>query len=82
MELLIGGQAASLQAARVEVILANLREQRDQMATLLADLRGREPTGDVQIAEANTNVVTAINHGIVQIDLFIAQTQADAEGAI
>ncbi|WCS28867.1 hypothetical protein LOK46_32675 (plasmid) [Methylobacterium sp. NMS14P] len=72
---LAGGQATSLQAARTEVILADLREQRDQMTTLLADLRGRESTGEAQIDDANANLIAVINQGIVQIDLFVARAQ-------
>lgn len=73
VEMLASGQVSSLQIARAEVILANLREQRDHMAALLADLREREPTGKVQIDDTNANLITAINTGIVQIDLFIAR---------
>ena len=75
VELLARGQAASLQAARTQVILINLRGHRDQMTALLADLRAREPAGDVQIDTANAGLVAAINHGVVQIDLFIARAQ-------
>lgn len=75
VQLLAGGRATSLQAAQAEVILGDLREQRDQMAALLADLRGRALTGDSQIDNANANLITAINSGIVQIDVFIARAQ-------
>ncbi|MGU3662201.1 hypothetical protein [Methylobacterium fujisawaense] len=75
VQLLATGQATSLQAARAEVILADLQAQRGRMTTVLADMRSREPTGDAQVDEANTNLVTAINYGIVQIDLFIARAQ-------
>lgn len=75
VELLAGGQASSLQAARGEVILADLRAQREHMSAVLADVRGRNPTGDAQIDETNANLITAINSGIVQIDLFIARAQ-------
>ena len=75
MDLLVGGQAASLQAARAEIILTDMRGQRDQLTALLADLRARAPTGDSRIDEANANLITAINDGIVQIDLFIARAQ-------
>jgi hypothetical protein len=75
VELLAGGQAMSLQTARAEVILADMRAQRDQMSAVLADARSREPTGDAQIDEANANLITAINSGIVQVDLFIARVQ-------
>ena len=78
--LLIGGQAASLQAARAVVILNDLRAQRDQMTAVLADVRGREPTGDPEIDDTNSNLITAINQGIVQIDLFVAQARTFAEG--
>lgn len=78
MELLVGGQATSLQSARAEVILADMRAQRYQMTVLLADLRGREPAGDSRIDEANANLITAINSGIVQIDLFITHVQVIA----
>ena len=78
VELLAVGQATSLQAARAEIILADMRAQRDQMTALLADLRGREPIDDSRIDEANTNLITAINAGIVQIDLFIARVQVFA----
>lgn len=81
-QLLTNGQATSLRAARVEVILADLRVQRDRMSALLADLRGKELTGEGQIDEANADLITAINHGIVQIDLFIAQARAYAEEAV
>ena len=76
MELLVGGQATSLQAARAEVILADLREQRDQMAVLLAHLREREPTGEPQIDEADANLIAAVNQGVVQIDLFVARARS------
>ncbi|MCJ2020761.1 hypothetical protein MKK84_25600, partial [Methylobacterium sp. E-065] len=68
--------------ARAKVILEDLRDHRDQMAVVLADLRGREPTGEAEIDEANANLITAINQGIVQIDLFVAQARAYAEEAI
>ncbi|MCJ2124356.1 hypothetical protein [Methylobacterium sp. J-077] len=73
MKLLVSGRAPNLHAARAEVILADLRARREQMMAVLADVRGREPTGDAQIDEANANLVTAINAGIVQIDVFIAR---------
>lgn len=79
--LLIGGQATSLHAARAAVILNDLRAQRDQMTAVLADVRRREPTDDAQIDEANTNLITAINSGIVQVDLFIARGQVLLEEA-
>lgn len=75
MELLADGRTTSLQAARAEVILADMRGQRDEMTVVLADVRSREPTGDPQVDEANANLVAAIKHGIVQIDLFIARAQ-------
>ena len=81
VEMLACGLATSLQIARAEVILGDLREQRDQLTTLLANLRGREPTGEPQIDEANANLIAAINQGIVQIDLFVAQARAYAGGA-
>ena len=75
MELLTTGQAPNLQAARAEVILADLRVQRDHLTTLLADLRRRKSTADAQADETGANLVTAINSGIIQIDLFIARAQ-------
>ncbi|MCJ2135188.1 hypothetical protein MKK69_14180 [Methylobacterium sp. J-026] len=75
VELLACGQATSLQAARAEVILADMREQRDQMMAVLADLRSRELTGNPQLDAAHANLITAINDGIVQIDMFIARAQ-------
>ena len=80
--MLANGQAASLQAARAEVILRDLQTQRDQMTMLLADLRGREPAGDERIDEANADLIMAINQGIVQIDLFVAQARAYTEIAV
>ena len=81
VQMLACGQATGLQVARAEVILADLRGQRDQMTVLLADLRGRQPTGEAQLDAANANLITAINQGIVQIDLFVAQARAYVEGA-
>ena len=75
VKLLVSGQATSLQAARAEVILADLRAQRDQMTAVLADMRNREPTGDPRLDEANANLITAINSGLVQVGLFIARAQ-------
>ncbi|MCJ2060065.1 hypothetical protein MKL09_26465 [Methylobacterium sp. J-048] len=75
VELLVSGEAISLQTARAEVILKDLRAQRDQMSTLLADLRARGLIGDAQIDEVNASLISAINQGIVQIDLFIAQAR-------
>lgn len=80
-ELLAKGDAASLQAARIEAILVDLRVQRDQLTIVLADLRGREATGYAQIDDANANLITAINQGIVQIDLFIARARVLASEA-
>lgn len=82
MEMLASGQAINLRAARAEVILADLRDQRDQMTALLADLRGRELTGKALIDEANASLITAIDQGIVQIDLFVAQARSYADGAV
>jgi len=75
VRLLVGGQATSLQTARAEVILADMRAQREQMKAVLADVRNREPSGYPQVDEANANLITAINYGIVQIDVFIARAQ-------
>lgn len=75
-ELLAGGRAASLLGARAEVLLTDLRAQRDHLTALLADLRGQEPTGDAQTDATDANLIAAINSGIVQIDLFIARTRA------
>ena len=74
--LLSRGRAASLQTARAEVILTDLRLRRDEMTTLLSNLRGREPTGVLQIDAANANLITAIHQGVVQVDLFIAQARS------
>lgn len=75
VELLATGQAPSLLGARAEVITKDLYARREQMTTLLADLGGREPTGHAQIDETNANLVTMINYGIAQIDVFIARAQ-------
>ena len=75
VQLLADGRTASLQAARAEIILADMRAQRDPMTTVFADVRSREPTGDPQVDRANADLVTAINSGIVQIDLFIARAR-------
>lgn len=80
VEMLASGQAISLRGARAEVILADLRDQRDQLTVLLTDLRGRELTGQVLTDEANASLITAIDQGIVQIDLFVAQARAYADG--
>ena len=64
------------------MILADLCDQRDEMTALLADLRGRELTGEVLIDKANASLITAIGQGIVQIDLFVAQARAYADGAV
>ncbi|MCJ2073147.1 hypothetical protein MKK75_30925 [Methylobacterium sp. J-030] len=80
IELLVGGHATNLQAARAQIILADLRAQLDQMTAVLADVHGREPTGDPEIDDTNSNLITAINQGIVQIDLFVAQARTFAEG--
>ncbi|MCJ2074412.1 hypothetical protein MKK68_01885 [Methylobacterium sp. E-016] len=71
--LLAGGQATSLQAARAKVILADLRLRRNEMTTLLSDLRSRETSRLPHIDVANANLIAAIVQGLVQIDLFIAQ---------
>ena len=73
--LLAGGQATSLQAARAEVILADLRLRRDEMTALLSDLRSRETSRLPHIDAANANLIVAIVQGLVQIDLFIAQAR-------
>lgn len=78
-ELLAGGQAASLQEARLQAILMDLRVQRNQLTTVLADLRGRELTGYAQIDAANAELLIAINQGLIQIDLFIARAQVLAK---
>jgi hypothetical protein len=77
--LLAEGQATTLQAARAAVILANLRDQREQMAALLADLQRRAPTGDGQIDRVNADLIIAINRGIVQIDKVTAQVRVRTE---
>jgi len=73
--LLSKGLVTSLQGARAEVILTDLRLRRDEMSTLLSDLRSREPTRVAHIDDANANLIAAIVQGLVQIDLFIAQAR-------
>lgn len=77
--LLSGGHAASLQAARAEAILADLRLRRDEMTMLLSEMRGREPTGVLQVDAAQANLIIAISEGVVQVDRFIAQAQGSLE---
>lgn len=81
VDLLADGQATTLQAARATIILSDLHQQRAQMTTLLADLQGRRLTGNAQIDKINTDLITAINRGIVQIDLFATQAHLHANEA-
>ena len=75
VELLATGQAPSLLGARAEVITKDLYASREQMTSLLADLRRRELTGHAQIDDTNANLVTMINYGVAQIDAFITRAQ-------
>ena len=61
VELLASGKATNLQAARIEAILTDMGLQRDQLTTLLADLRGQKSFGYTQDDAANADLITAIN---------------------
>ena len=76
--LLNSGQAVNLQDARAEVILTDLQTQRDQLAVVLEDLRRQEPSSDIQIREADANLLAAVEAGIGQIDHFIARAKTFA----
>ena len=73
--MLATGQATSLRAAQAETILEDLCIQRDELATLLADLRRQEPASATQSDKTSANLIAAINLGIIQIDLFIAEAR-------
>ena len=73
--LLSEGGTTNLQAARAEVILSNLRLQRDELTTLLLDLRSREATRVPHLDAANAKLATTIDQGIVQIDLLIGHAK-------
>ena len=81
VKMLSHGRATNLQTARATVILADLRAQRDQMALLVAKLRGRTLTDEAQFDAANATLIAAINQGIVQIDLFVARCRVLTEQA-
>ncbi len=76
--LLNSGQAVSLQDARAEVILTDLQTQRDHLAIVLEDLRRQEPSSDIQIREADANLLAAVEAGIGRIDHFIARAKTFA----
>jgi hypothetical protein len=81
VDLLVGGQTTNLRVARAEVILADMRAQRDHMSAVLADLRSREPSGNQEVDDSNGKLVAAINEGVVQIDLFIARARVSVAEA-
>ena len=81
IELLAEGRAATVSAARIDAILAHLCGQRAALVAVIAELVRRPSTGDTRIDALNADLRIAVLNGLVQIDLFIEQTQACAAAA-
>lgn len=81
IELLAEGRAATLSVARIDVILANLVGQRAELVAVIAELSRRPSSGNTRIDALNADLRVAARDGLVQIDLFIEQTQTCAAAA-
>lgn len=74
-ELIAEGQAPNLSVARLDAILGKLRGQRTELAAILADLEGRVPSCDARIEAINADLRDGAREGLVQIDLFIHESE-------
>ena len=75
-EMLVEGRAPNLSVARLDAILAMLRGQQVELASVLADLEVRAPSCDVRIDGINADLRDRTREGLALIDLLIQQGQA------
>ena len=75
MELLLGGRAATLSAARLAAIRERLQVQRVQLAAVIDDLGVRPPSGDLQIDAINATLRAEAGTGLSYIDDFLEQVE-------
>ncbi|GJE52872.1 hypothetical protein GOFOIKOB_5947 [Methylobacterium tardum] len=74
--LLTEGGAASLSAARLDVILQRLRAQRAELVALITDLQMRGSSGNAQLDAINADLGGEADKGLAQIDLLIRHIEA------
>lgn len=78
IELLLSGRAVTLSGARLSAIRDKLVEQRAQLATVIADLRTRPPSGDLRIDAVNATLCAEADTGLAYLDLFLGQVETCA----
>ncbi|SFM56372.1 hypothetical protein [Methylobacterium pseudosasicola] len=75
-ELLVEGKAPNLSAARLDAILGKLREQRTQLAVILAHLEERVPSCDAWIEAIDADLRDFAREGLTQIARYIQQAMS------
>jgi len=70
-ELLAGGQAATLTAARISLLLKSIQAKRAEFVAVIDDLQVRPPNGDAQVDRINADLRVAAVKGLGQIDQMI-----------
>jgi|FEC22Drversion2_1045045.scaffolds.fasta_scaffold01136_9 hypothetical protein len=75
-EMLAGGQAATLTAARISLLLTIIQAQRAELMAVIDDLQARPPSGDTQIDRANADLRVEAVRGLDQIDQMIRLIEA------
>lgn len=73
LELLADGRATTLSSARIDAILAHLREQRAMLVAVITDLLTRPSSGEAGIDALNADLRVKADESLAQIDLFIQQ---------
>jgi hypothetical protein len=75
-EMLTGGGAETLTAARISLLLSEIRAKRAELLAVIDDLQGRPPSGIAQVDRANASLRVEAVRGLGQIDLMIQLMEA------
>lgn len=74
--MLAGGQAATLTAARISLLLTSIQAQRAELMAVIDDLQARPPSGDAQVDRLNADLRVEAVRGVGQIDQMIRLIEA------
>jgi hypothetical protein len=70
-ELLAGGRAATLTAARISLLLKSIQAKRAELVAVIDDFQARPPNADAQVDRINEDLRVAAVKGLGQIDQMI-----------
>ncbi|WP_157862040.1 hypothetical protein [Methylobacterium sp. Leaf361] len=67
-EMLAGGRATTLTAARISLLLESIQAKRSELVAVIDDLQSRPSSGNAQVDRINADLCVDAIHGLGHID--------------